>query len=584
LRQCPQCHAEWEDEILVCPEDGTRLAFEDAPAAAAPAPTAAAAPAKPAPRPEAADDDPLIGTSVGSYQIMRLLGSGGMGAVYLAEHPVIRSRVAVKFLHPQFTANKKIVDRFFNEARAVNLIGHDNILKILDLNITADGRHYFVMELLEGRPLQALVEEEKPVPLEVAGPILIQFCEALQAAHDQRIFHRDVKPDNVYLTAHKGRKNFVKVVDFGVAKLTEPGPAASAPSQGIGTTQTGMVVGTPAYMSPEQAGGVHSKIDARSDIYSTGVMMFQMATGKLPFPSENFGEVLIGHLRLAPPRPRDLNPDIPLEYEQVILQAMAKSQDARQQSMRELESQISEVMHALRISKELPPADELPQSPEMVRLAQAPLPPPRRRKEAPRFGEAEVASPATGPLQRSGRTMATRIAAPMTAVQDIGVPRVKPKGQRNALLAAGAVALVAAVALLASALLRAGEPAQKRRSHPAPASAPAAPEEPSGPVLLSIVSDPLGADVEATWHDGTRAGRTPFDLRIARDTKVTLVFHLAGYAPYRQDVIADESQVVTALMQRDGSARPAEAPRKPAEKPRARNGKDEVIDVADQLQ
>ncbi len=262
--------------------------------------------------PEEEEDDELIGISVGSYRVIKLLGRGGMGAVYLAEHPVIRSRVAIKFLHPQFSDNKKVVDRFFNEARAVNLIGHDNILKILDLNATEDGRHYFVMELLEGQALQALVEPGLPVPLSIVGPILLQFCEALQAAHDRKIFHRDIKPDNVYLVTHKGRKNFVKVVDFGIAKLTE----SSMGSSGTGTTQTGMVVGTPAYMSPEQAAGVHTKIDARSDVYSTGIMMFQLATGKLPFPSTNFGEVLIGHMRLDPPRPRELNPEIPLEYEQ----------------------------------------------------------------------------------------------------------------------------------------------------------------------------------------------------------------------------------------------------------------------------
>src|SRR5881392_2993774 len=152
--------------------------------------------------------DELIGRSVGSYKILKPLGKGGMGAVYMAEHPVIGSRVAIKFLHPQYATDKKIVDRFFNEARAVNVIGHDNILKILDLNVTEDNRHYFIMEFLHGKPLQDLVVPEGPMLLEVAGPILIQICEALQAAHDSKIIHRDLKPDNVYLTVHKGKKNF----------------------------------------------------------------------------------------------------------------------------------------------------------------------------------------------------------------------------------------------------------------------------------------------------------------------------------------------------------------------------------------
>src|SRR5205807_8628554 len=136
-------------------------------------------------------------------------------------------------------------------------------------------------------------------------------------AHGSGIVHRDLKPDNVYLTVHKGRKNFVKIVDFGIAKLT---------GGDHGKTQTGMVMGTPAYMSPEQAGGMTGKIDGRSDVYSLGVMMFQMATGKVPFAGESFGEVLIGHSQVAPPAPRDLCSAIPPEHEAIILKCLAKDQ------------------------------------------------------------------------------------------------------------------------------------------------------------------------------------------------------------------------------------------------------------------
>src|SRR5437762_10229744 len=138
---------------------------------------------------EAEEVDELIGRSVGSYRIVKPLGKGGMGAVYMAEHPVIGSKVAIKFLHPQYATDKKIVERFFNEARAVNVIGHDNILKIIDLNVTDDNRHYFIMEFLHGRPLQDLVEPDKPLPVALVGPIVLQCCEALQAAHERGIIH-----------------------------------------------------------------------------------------------------------------------------------------------------------------------------------------------------------------------------------------------------------------------------------------------------------------------------------------------------------------------------------------------------------
>ncbi|HEX4382000.1 MAG TPA: serine/threonine-protein kinase, partial [Myxococcales bacterium] len=170
-------------------------------------------------QPEKEQADDLIGRTIGSYRVERPLGKGGMGAVYLGVHPVIGSKVAIKFLHAQYKADAKIVDRFYNEARAVNVIGHDNILKILDLSSTDDGLHYFVMEYLHGRSLQDLLNDG-PVPLEVAGPILLQVCDALEAAHRKGIVHRDLKPDNVYLISHNGRKHFVKVVDFGIARVT----------------------------------------------------------------------------------------------------------------------------------------------------------------------------------------------------------------------------------------------------------------------------------------------------------------------------------------------------------------------------
>jgi serine/threonine-protein kinase len=503
-------------------------------------------------------DDDLIGRSLGSYTIVKALGKGGMGAVFMAEHPVIGSRVAIKFLHPQYSADKKIVDRFFNEARAVNLIGHDNILKIVDLNVTEDNRHYFIMEFLHGRPLQDLVEPDKPLALELVGPILLQCCEALQAAHERGIVHRDLKPDNVYLIVHKGRKNFVKLVDFGIAKLTD------VSGQSTGKTQTGMVMGTPAYMSPEQAGGQTNRIDARSDIYSLGVMMFQMATGKLPFPGQSFGEVLIGHLQLPPPRPRELVTDIPEPYEAILLKCLEKKQDDRYRSMRELGEAIRGCMDQLGLSAELPwaaPSDLPPviSSSNPGGIASNKLTPTRKLTPRP-------------PSQPGARSRPEQSPAATTP----------PAKSYTALIAAGAVVVVALLGTAAylvqdsnrralEAAQRAAEVAATKAKEQADRQVQAAKEgarEGAPSVFLSVVSDPLGADVQAAWKDGHKAGATPFSFDVAKNSKVRFEFRKVGYLPYAMEIVADSPQTVSGKLMAEPRVL-ASSPVAPRKKPKS---------------
>ena len=398
-----------------------------------------------------------------------------MGAVYLAEHPVIGSRVAIKFLHPRFSGDRKIVERFFNEARAVNVIGHDNILKILDLDVTADGRHYFVMEFLHGQPLSDLVRPAAPIPLHVAGPILLQVCEALQAAHDHGIVHRDLKPDNVHLTLHKGKKNFVKVVDFGIAKLSDESGLSS------GNTQTGTVMGTPGYMSPEQARGASARIDGRSDIYSLGCMMFQMATGRLPFKGSSFGEVLVAHLQQPPPRPRELAKDVPEAFEAVILRCLEKNQEDRYASMREVHDAVAQLMDRLGISRDLPDADAteaavVPATPRVMEVSPT-------ARLAPKGG------------------LAVRPTAPLK-----GSAAASPRRRRTRLflgIGSGAIAAAAALGLLAwqhrlraertaadqAARIAAERATEEAASRAADAQKPRETE----PARLSVVSEPPAA-------------------------------------------------------------------------------------------
>ena len=524
-RTCQECHTQYDEEILHCPEDGLELSCVE-------------------------PDDELIGRTVGSYQVVKVLGKGGMGAVYMAEHPVIGSRVAIKFLHPQYATDRKIVDRFFNEARAVNVIGHDNILKILDLDVTEDNRHYFVMEFLNGKALQDLVVPDVPVPLQAGGPILLQVCEALQAAHDHGIIHRDLKPDNVYLTVHKGKKNFVKVVDFGIARVTDDKGAST------GKTQTGMVMGTPAYMSPEQAGGMTARIDARSDIYSLGCMMFQMATGKLPFPGLSFGEVLVGHLQLPPPRPRDMAPATPEAYEAVVLKCLEKKQESRYQSMRALEEAIAQVMEQLGISRELPPA-----SAEEIAAASGP-----RTKSIPELVSKTPARALRSSIQR--RTPATPARPQMTVATPPPPLPPKPRIGLWVGVGAGVIAVVGGIILFVlqqsnenrRVAEQAAHLAAQRIGDQARQAAQRAEEEQkrqeSERVQLSVVSDPMGAVVEATWTGGVKAAATPFDLAVPRNASVRFVFSKKEFVSYTMEILSDAPKVVRASLVAEPKAPP----------------------------
>jgi eukaryotic-like serine/threonine-protein kinase len=274
----------------------------------------------------------MIGKKVGNYEIKSKLGEGGMGAVYLGEHPMIGKRVAIKVLLEEFASNEVVVSRFFNEAKAVNDIGHQNIVDIIDFGKipTEDGSSqmvYFVMELLNG---ESLADRIKRLPLTTAETrhVIEQCCDALNASHAKGIVHRDLKPDNIFLTVRGQDKAFVKILDFGIAKLTGAGGANNK-------TQTGTVIGTPHYMSPEQCAG-KGLIDHRSDIYSLGCVMYELATGHLPFPGEGFGDILIAHLIREPPKPSEVKPDIDPVLEQVIMKAMLKDREQRFASMAEM--------------------------------------------------------------------------------------------------------------------------------------------------------------------------------------------------------------------------------------------------------
>ncbi len=264
-------------------------------------------------------EDVLLGTTIGAYRVARLLGIGGMGRVYKGVHPTIGSRVAVKVLSRECTDRRDLVERFFAEAKAVNLIRHESIVNVLDLATLPDGRPYIIMEYLDGAPLASIIDHavqtRMPLPIGGLARLAVEVLDALAAAHGKGIVHRDLKPDNIYVTP-SGRP---KVLDFGIAKLSDLG-AGSA-------TRTGSLLGTPHYMSPEQAAG--RTVDHRADVYAMGVILFEAATGQKPFLAESLFDLLRKHVEVPPPPPRSLRPDLPPEVESVILTALAKAPEQR---------------------------------------------------------------------------------------------------------------------------------------------------------------------------------------------------------------------------------------------------------------
>jgi eukaryotic-like serine/threonine-protein kinase len=272
-----------------------------------------------------AADDPLIGAVVSDrYRIIRKVGEGGMGAVYQAEHALIEKRVALKILFQDLTRRPDLVMRFLQEAKSASRIGHENVIDISDFGQSADGLVYIAMEFLEGQDLGKTLKAEKFLPWLRARPILMQITKGLRAAHARGVIHRDMKPENVFLVQKEGRPDFVKVLDFGIAKVV-----SADDNDGPRLTQTGMIFGTPEYMSPEQAQG-HPP-DHRVDVYAVGCIMYHVLTGAVPFTADSFMGILTKHLLepVVPPRKRRPDLGIPADVEAVCLRAMEKDRDKR---------------------------------------------------------------------------------------------------------------------------------------------------------------------------------------------------------------------------------------------------------------
>ncbi|MEO6952847.1 MAG: serine/threonine-protein kinase [Polyangia bacterium] len=341
-----------------------------------------------------------VGSTVGNYQVLEKIGQGSMGAVYLAQHPSIGKRVALKVIRPDLAADEETVMRFFNEARAVTQIGHENIIDVKDFGQTPEGDSFIVMELLEGISLGELLRNEGALPAERAVHIAAQITDGLAAAHARGIVHRDLKPDNVFLVPRGTDRDYVKILDFGLAKLTGPGALAS-------NTREGTVIGTPYYMAPEAAESA-SRVDSRADVYSLGCILFEMVTGQVPFAGDGLGQILVRHLSEVPLTPSVMRPGTPPWLDRVVLRALQKKPDHRYASM-------AAFGHALREPATweavLPPPVVSPSLPTMLKAAPLPVSaPPTLLKVAPR------ARPLASPPPRSNVGAALLIAAAILGV------------------------------------------------------------------------------------------------------------------------------------------------------------------------
>jgi serine/threonine-protein kinase len=277
--------------------------------------------------------DPLIGREIlnGEFQLLEKIGTGGMGSVYRANQTAMNRLVAVKLLHPKLANRKDLVSRFRREAKAMSHLSHPNTVKVLLYGELEDGSLYIVMEYLEGKNLNQTVRAEGPMPFERALPILIQVCGALEEAHRAGIVHRDLKPENIFLCNQGGLRDFAKVLDFGLAKVTEREMRPGS----IILTQEGMVFGTPEFMSPEQAQG--RTLTPASDIYSLAVILYELLTGKLPFDARTPIEFLQLHVT-AKPIPLDervQGKTFPPGLGEVIARALLKKPEDRYQSAAE---------------------------------------------------------------------------------------------------------------------------------------------------------------------------------------------------------------------------------------------------------